>query len=466
MSFASQMKDRRGAPSLARHVAQLLALLACLSLMASPVSAQSILRDAETEALLADISKPLITAAGLSPANVEVVLIDDPSINAFVVAGQNVYIHSGLIAAAGNANEVQGVIAHELGHIAGGHAIRFNEGYAQATKISLLSVLAGVALAAAGAGDAAAGVMAMGQQAAMGNLLAYSRVQESSADQAGSSYLRTAGISGKGMIDFFKTLQSQEFRTGVDRTIDYAYTHPLSGDRIVRLESAIEADPAYDQPVDPALEQRFERVKAKLAGYVDEPTRTLKKYPASDTSIPARYARAFAWHKSSYPEKALAETEALIAADPSDPYFLELEGQVLLESGRPVEAITPLRKATALSGSQPLIASMFGHALIATEDPQYYDEAVEVLRAAVSRDRENPFAWYQLGMVYAREGDDSRAALASAERFDLTQQWPLALRYAEVAMAGIDPNAPDWLRAQDIAYVARAAIEKTGKKRR
>ncbi len=453
-------------PRLARLAAQLLALLACLSLMSTPVSAQSILRDAETEALLADISKPLITAAGLSPANVQVILIDDPSINAFVVAGQNVYIHSGLITAADDVNEVQGVIAHELGHIAGGHAIRFNEGYSQATKITLLSLLAGVALMAAGAGEAGAGVMAMGQQAAMGNLLAYSRVQESSADQAGSSYLRNAGISGKGMIDFFKTLQSQEFRTGVDRTIDYAYTHPLSGDRIVRLETAIEADPAYNTPIDPALEQRFERVKAKLAGYVEDPTRTLKKYPESDTSIPARYARAFAWHKSSYPEKALAETEALIAAQPDNPYFLELEGQVLLESGRPVEAIGPLRKATALSGSQPLIASMFGHALIATEDPQYYDEAEHVLRAAVSRDRENPFAWYQLGMVYAREGDDSRAALASAERFDLTQQWPLALRYAEVAMAGIDPNAPDWLRAQDIAYVARAAIEKTGKKRR
>nr|WP_236643698.1 M48 family metalloprotease [Sphingorhabdus soli] len=434
--------------------------------MATPVSAQSILRDAETEALLADISKPLITAAGLSPANVQIILIDDPSINAFVVAGQNVYIHSGLITAADDVNEVQGVIAHELGHIAGGHAIRFNEGYSQATKISLLSLLAGVALAAAGAGEAAAGVMAMGQQAALGNLLAYSRVQESSADQAGSSYLRNAGISGKGMIDFFKTLQSQEFRTGVDRTIDYAYTHPLSGDRISRLETAIKADPAYDTPIDSALEQRFERVKAKLAGYVEDPTRTLKKYPESDTSVPARYARAFAWHKSSYPEKALAETKALIAAQPDNPYFLELEGQVLLESGRPVEAIAPLRKATALSGSQPLIASMFGHALIETEDPQYYDEAEHVLRAAVSRDRENPFAWYQLGTVYAREGDDSRAALASAERFDLTQQWPLALRYAEVAMAGIDPNAPDWLRAQDIAYVARAAIEKTGKKRR
>ncbi len=466
MNFAPASPRRRNASPIARLTARLLAVIACLSLIVTPVSAQSILRDAETEALLADISKPLIEAAGLSPANVHVILIQDSSINAFVVAGQNVYIHSGLITAADDVNEVQGVIAHELGHIVGGHAIRINEGYSQATSISLLSLLAGVALMAAGAGEAGAGVMAMGQQAAMGNLLAFSRVQESSADQAGSSYLRSAGISGKGMIDFFKTLQNQEFRTGVDRTIDYAYTHPLSGDRIARLEHDIEADPAYATPIDPVLEQRFERVKAKLFGYVDEPVRTLKKYPESDHSVPARYARAYAWHKSSYPQKALAETEALLAAQPDDPYFLELEGQVLLESGRPAEAIAPLRKATQFSGSQPLIASMFGHALIATEDAKNYDEAVQVLRTAVSRDRENPFAWYQLGLVYAREGDDSRAALASAERFDLTQQWPLALRYAEVAMAGIDPNAPDWLRAQDIAYVARAEIEKTGKKRR
>jgi len=444
----------------------LIAGLLSLSLVAMPAQAQSILRDAETEALLADISAPLIAAAGLSPANVKVVLIQDSSINAFVAVGQNVYLNSGLIASADDANEVQGVIAHELGHIAGGHVIRIGEGVKEATGITLLSLLAGIALAAAGAGEAGMGVMAAGQQAALGKFLAYSRTQESSADQAGSSYLRKAGISGEGMLDFFKTLQNQEFRYGVDREIDYAYTHPLSGDRLQILRTDLEGDSAFSTPTPPSLEARFQRVKAKLGGYTDTPTRTLQKFPETDLSVPARYARAYAWHRSSYPAKALDEVTALLKVTPDDPYFLELEGQILLESGRPQEALPALRKASELTRSQPLIAALFGHALIATENRANFDEAVTVLNAAVARDNDNPFAWYQLGLVHAQLGDDSRAALATAERYNLTADWSLALRHAEVAMAGIDPNAPDWLRAQDIAYVARSEIERRDKRRK
>ena len=441
------------------------ALILSFALLVRPSMAQSILRDAETEALLHDMSTPLIKAAGLDPKNVQIVLINDHEINAFVAGGQVVYIHSGLIQAADNANEVQGVIAHELGHIAGGHVVRFSEGAKAATGITLLSLLLGAAAMAGGAGEAGMGILAGGQQGAMGKFLAFTRTQESSAHLAGASYLSKSGISGKGSIAFFKRLQNLEFRLGIPQEDSYGRTHPLSGERISILETNYRADPAWDKKTDPAMELRFQRVKAKLSGFVSEPGATLRSYPEGTNTEPARYARAYAWHKSAYPDKALAETKALLQAEPHDPYFLELEGQILLESGRPAEAIVPLREATQRTGNAPLIAALFGHALIATEDPANFQEARKVLRAAVARDNDNPFAWYQLGVVYEREGDRARASLATAERYNLEGRAGLALQSARVAMSGIPEGTPDWLRAQDIAMVSQAEVER-GKKRR
>ena len=437
-----------------------LALVACLGLAAQPVGAQSILRDAETEALLADMSAPLIQAAGLDPRNVRVVMISDPSINAFVAGGQVVYIHSGLIEAADSANQVQGVIAHELGHVAGGHAIN-SQGADRATSIMLLSLLLGAVAIAAGAGDAGAGVLAAGQQAAVGSYLAFSRTQEATADAAGARYLSAAGISGRGSVQFFEKLQNLEFRLNIPQDDEQAFgrTHPLSGDRIQFLRDTYEADPAWDRASPPALEARFQRVRAKLLGFVSEPRETLIRYPESDTSIPARYARAYAWHKSAHPDLALAAVDSLVASDPADPYFQELRGQILLESGHPREALPSLRSAVATTRAQPLIAALLGHALIATEDPANLAEAEQVLRAAVARDNDNPFAWFQLGIVYAARGDEPRAALASAERFILINEPGPALGNAEQASATLPEGTPDWLRAQDIALVARARLE-------
>ena len=444
------------------HIAAIAA--ASLALLARPAAAQQILRDAETEAFMKDMSGPLVHAAGMEPRNVEVLVINDPEINAFVAGGQYVWVHSGLIAAADNVNQLQGVVAHELGHIEGGHVIRSAEGMKAATGITLLSLVLGAAAIAAGGAEAGMGILGMGQQAAMGQFLAFSRTQESSADLAGARYLSQAGISGKGSLEFFKKLQNQEYRLAIPQDDSYGRTHPLSGERINVLREVYTVDPAWNKPVDPQLEARFERIKAKLMGFVSEPTQTLIKYPESDQSIPAHYARAYAWHKSAYPDKALSEVDALLRAAPNDPYFLELKGQVLLESGKPVDAIPPLREAVRIT-NQPLIATLLGHALIATENDANFAEAEKVLRNAVARDRENPFAWYQLGVVYERRGDTARAALATAERYSMMGQDDRALRSADAAMQALPPGTVDYLRAQDIAMVSRAAVEQKRKKK-
>lgn len=450
-----------------RYFRAFVVLLLSFALLVQPAAAQSILRDAETEALLNDLARPLVVAAGLEPRNVELILIQDKEINAFVAGGQAVYLHSGLITQADNANQVQGVIAHELGHITGGHIVRFGEGAKAATGITILSLLLGAAAMAMGGGEAGMGIISAGQQAAMSKFLAFNRTQESSADAAGVSFLNKAGISGRGSIEFFQKLRKQEYRLSSSYAdVDpYAQTHPLSADRAATLEGDYRASPAWNAKTDPALEARFLRVKAKLAGFVDDPKVTLTNYPESDQSIPARYARAYAWHRSAYPDRAVQEVDKLIGAQPHDPYFLELKGQILLESGKPKEALVPLREAVARTQNAPLISGLLGHALLATEDKANLAEARQVLRTAVARDNDNPFAWYQLGIVYSQEGDLARAALATAERYSMQGRPSLALVNAETAMRGIPEGSPDWIRAQDIAMTARTAAQEEKRRR-
>lgn len=448
-----------------RPAARAAILLLAIVAAAQPAVAQSVLRDAETEDFFREMAKPLAVAAGLEPRSVQIVLVGDPSINAFVTGGQNVYIHSGLISAADNVNQLQGVVAHELGHIAGGHNVRFNEGAGPATNISILSlVLAGAAIAA-GAGDAGAAILAGGQQVALGKFLAFTRDQESRADQAGARYLEGAHLTGKGSIDFFKKIGYEEVRYGIEQNDSYSRTHPISSERISALEEVYAKSPYWKTPVDPALNARFLRIKAKLTGYVEEPQRTFQLYPESDRSVPAHYARAYAYHKQAFTDKATAEVDALLKSAPNDPYFNEIKGQILLESGKVQEALPPLRLAVAKAPHEPLIAALLGSALIQTEDKADAAEAKGLLKAAVARDNSNPFAWYQLGVAYERDGDEPRAALASAERFNLEGAPQQALPSARRAMQGLKPGTPDYLRAQDIALVSESDLQKRKRSR-
>ena len=434
--------------------------LIALLVLSSPARAQSMLRDAETERFLHEISRPIIEAAGLDPRSIEFYLIGDPSINAFVTGGQNIFVHSGLILKADNVNELIGVIAHETGHIAGGHLIRSGDAISSAVNISLLSLLAAVAAMAAGAGDAGMAIMGAGQTMAQGSFLAFSRSVEAVTDQAGADFLERSGISGKGLITFFQKLQEMEFRYGYTQDA-YVRTHPLTGDRIQKLQERVQASPYYNKEPDAQQQARFLRLQAKLAGYINEPARTFQMYPETDVSTPARLARAYAWHKLAEREKAEKEVDALLASAPNDPYFLEMKGQILLESGKVEESLVPLRRSVQLAPHEPLIATSLGHALVSMEDPELAKEAVTLLRRVVALDDENPFAWFQLGMAYSRLGDEPRAALASAERLSMSYgSNPAEVVYhARRAVSGLPKNTPEWLRAQDILLISQEAVK-------
>lgn len=432
---------------------------ATAALLAASAQGQSLLRDAETERLMKDMTAPIFKAANIQPDAVNLYLLNDNSINAFVAEGQNIFMHTGLILRADNVNQVMGVYAHETGHISGGHLYRLDEGSRGATGISLLSMLLAAGAIAAGAGDAGVAILQGGQALAYGNFVAFTRSQESSADQAGATFLQKTGTSGKGMLEFFEKLQTDEYRLGIKQET-YFRSHPLSSDRIESLEQRVQASPSFNKAPDPQLEYRFERVKAKLAGFINEPPRTFQLYPESDTSEYAHYARAYAWHKLGDVARARAEMTALLKVRPNDPYYLELMGQVLLESGMVTDAIQPLRQSIALAPNEPLIQSTLGHALISTEDDRNYAEARGILEKSVRLDPENPFAWYQLGIVYSRIGDEPRAALASAERFSRNGQSPEAAANARVAVAGLTKNTPEWTRASDILVIAENELRK------
>ena len=427
----------------------------------------SILRDAETEQFLSDISAPMAVSAGLSPGALKLYIINDSEINAFVATGQAVYINSGTIQRSDNANELEGVIAHELGHIEGGDAVRSGDAMADASRITLLSLLAGIA-ATVVAGPAGMLAMAAGQSAAQGKYLAYSRQQEGSADASAVRHLNDAHYSGKGMISFFGKLRQEEYRLTPSYTsIDpFAVDHPMTAERQAALIGDLEKSPWWNAPVDPGKQARYARIKAKLVGYLDDPPVVMNKFPERDQSIPAHYARAYAWHRGGYPDAANREVAALLAAAPHDPYFLELKGQILLESGKPAEAIPALREAVQQSRSTPLIAALLGNALVATENPANLKEAAQVLRVAVQRDNENPQAWYDLGLVYTRMGDEARASLASAERFSLQGQPQMAAANAEIALRGIPAGTPDYIRAQDLALTARDEADRERRRKR
>jgi predicted Zn-dependent protease len=451
-----------------RRIAHAMLIAGAFAMSTAPAAAQSVLRDAETEQLFGDMMKPIIIAAGLSPNNVRVVLLYDKEVNAFVSGGQTVFVNSGLIEAATSANEVQGVVAHEIGHIVGGHVPLEDRGVKPAMGIMLLSLALGLAAMAAGSGDAGAAIMSAGQTAAMGKFLAFSRSQEASADAAAVRFLNAAGISGKGFVSFFKKMQDEEYRLGYHTAdIDpFEQSHPMFADRIEAATGDLEKSPNWNKPLDPDLERRFKRIQAKLRGYIDEPKATLVRYPESDQSVYAHYARAYAYHKGGYPEQAATETAALIKIDPHDPYFLELQGQIMLEGGDPKGALAPLREATQLTNYSPLIATTFGHALISTEDRANLAEAEKVLRQAVARDDDNPFAWYQLGMAYTQDGDTARAALATAEQATLTGDIRTAAQSARMAVAGLKPGTPDYLRAQDLQLSADNDMAQMKKKQR
>ena len=436
--------------------------VAVVALVVCPVSraarAQQLLRDAETEWFLHKISDPIFEAAGLSPQAVNIYLLGDRSINAFVPGGQNIVVHSGLLLNLDTVNEIQGIMAHETGHITGSHIPRMGEGFNEALGYQLLGLLLGAAAIAAGGGDAGAGLILGGQSMGQRSFLRYRRVQESAADQAAIRFLNEAGLSGKGLITVFEGFEQRDKAFGAEN-FQYVITHPLSERRLELITPKLKDSPHWDDSVSEQNQRLFDRVKAKIYGFTYRPDATLGKYPPSDDSLPARYARVYAYDKALQWDKALAEIDALIEMHPEDPYFHEMKGQMLYENGKIDEALPSLRTAANLKPNEPLLQTLLGRALVAKETPESDREAVTYLRRAAAMDQNDTLSRYNLAIVYTRLGKPGLANLAGAERAFITRNYGAALRQGQIAMRQLEEGTPNWVRAQDIVSSTIAQID-------
>ncbi|MCW5732405.1 MAG: M48 family metallopeptidase [Alphaproteobacteria bacterium] len=439
------------------------AALALSFATAGAASAQSLplIRDAEVEHTIRAYSAPIFQAAGLSAAKIQVHLVNDSRINAFVAGGRHMFINTGLLMRAEHGGQVIGVIAHETGHISGGHIARSEEALRNAYIESLIATVLGAAAIAAGAAsgsgrdgaDAGAAIILGGQQMAQRGFLAFSRTQESAADQAGLTFLERTGQSGRGLMEFLKILGDQEALLA-QRQDPYVRTHPISRERLDALRTRVETSAFANTPSPPEHVEMHERTQAKLVGFLEPLGTTLRRYPLSDRSLPARYARAIAYYRQPDMDRALAEIDGLLAERPKDPFFWELRGQMLFENGRITESVVAYDESVRLRPRDPVLLYALGQARIATEDPAETQRAVQILEEAVRLDPRQPGAWFQLSIGYGRIGRLGEAHLASAERALLTGRVLDARQQAERAKGRLAPGSPAALRADDIIFIA------------
>jgi predicted Zn-dependent protease len=418
-----------------------------------------LIRDTEIEQLMRDYSAPILKVAGLSKQNVKIVILNDRTFNAFVMDGRHIFINAGALFDAKTPNEIIGVFAHETGHLAGGHLMRLREQLANAQTASIIALLAGVGAAVAGArsgnGGAGVGAIMAPQSVIQRSLLAYVRTQEDQADHAGVKFLNATGQSARGMLELFKRLGNEALFNS--RYIDpYLQTHPLPPERVAALEVLAKASPYFDRTDSPELQLRHDMMRAKLSGFLDRPDTVARRYPLGDHSLPARYARAISTYRHGDLRDALPQIDGLIQSEPNNPYFYELKGQALLEGARPADAIAPLRRAVTLAHGAPLIDIMLGQALIATDNTKNAEEAVPLLRAALTQEPEAPDAYAQLAMAYGRKGDLANADLAAAQAAFNRGDVKTAAQLASRAKTRLPVGSPAWVQADDIVNVKRS----------
>lgn len=453
MSFCNPFsRDRLAA---ARLIGFAVGFFAPLFFMASPAMAQGIqlLRDTETERLLKSYEGPIAKADGLDPAAVKIYLVDDPTVNSFVAEGQNVFIQTGMILYCKTPNELIGVIAHENGHIKGGHLSRDSTAMAKAEIPMILGMIAGIAAMAAGAGDAGMGILMAGQQVAEAQFMQFSRVQEATADQIGVASLNATHQSPLGMLHLFERFANEEAMSGYHMDA-YAMDHPASRDRVALLQSLVDASPYRDVKDSPEAMHAFQMVQAKLAGYILPVKEALDRYPLTDTSEPARYARAMAYFREPDLPKALSEINGLIKDEPNNPYFYEVLGQIYVDMSKPELGIPAYQKSVDLMPDASQLRLGLASAQLATENPALASPALANLKIAIRYENDDPFTWYETAQAYSDLNNQPMADLSTAEQYYAVGAYPQAAQFARRAQHGLVQGSRDWVRANDIMAVA------------
>ena len=428
---------------------------------AQPAFAQDIavVRDTEIERVLRSYEDPILKAAGIDPNTVKLYLVQDPEINAFATQSpvdgeeESIFINTGTFMELKSPNQIIGILAHETGHIAGGHLIRDAGAMQKAMIPMLIGMAVGIAAMAAGAGEAGMGAIGLGEQAAQSSFLGFSRVQEATADQMGQKFLRETHQSGRGMVEVFEKFADEDARAGAYNH-DFISDHPADRERIDLLQREVDASPYRDVPDSPESIHEFHMIQAKLAGYISKPADVLQRYPVSDQSDEALYARAMAYFREPDMAMALSETQALIKTNPKNPYFWELLGQIYVEMSQPKKGVGPYQKSVDLLPDAPLLRVSLAAAQLATEMPSLAQPALANLKIALDQENSNTFAWYEAAEAYSDLNNKPMADLSTAELHYQAGDMEGAVHFAAVAAHSLPKGSTDWQRANDILGAA------------
>ncbi len=416
----------------------------------APNAAEVLLRDAETENNIKKMAAPIWRAAGLEPSDVGIYLVQDNQLNSFVAGGQAIFINSGLVLRAENPNQLIGVVAHETGHIAGGHVLRAKEAMRNASIESIIAMVAAAGVSVLGrSGAPLLGAAGVGER----SFLQFSIAQEATADHAALNFLDRSCQSARGLLKFFEILQSNELLAG-ERQESWVRTHPLTQQRVQYIRDHVQQARCSNTPDSPDSVELLRRIKAKLHAFLDDPSKTLSTYPTSDRSPIARYARAIAYYRMPKLDLALPEIDGLIRDFPNDPYYRELKGQMLFENGRVRDAMRPYEDAVKLAPSAALLRISLSQVYIESGDPALNKRAIAYLNDASRAEGRESQIWRFLAVAYGRDNQIGMAALSLAEealangkKKDATQQ---ALRAKQM----LTKNSPSYFRADDIHHEA------------
>lgn len=418
-----------------------------------------LIRDAEIENTIRIYATPLFQAAGLSPRGIRLYLVNDRALNAFVAGGLNMFINTGLLIETEEPGEVIGVIAHETGHISGGHLATRGTALEQTRAALIATYLLGLGAAlATGEPGLGAAVVSGGQDIALRGLLQYTRSQESAADQAAVNLLRATKQSPRGLMKFMEQLSGQEVLLSSSQD-PYLRTHPLTQDRIDFLHQALRESPYANKPTDPQLVELHNRMRAKLIGFLQPLNQVLRHYPEKDRSLPARYARAIAYYRVPDLKRALAEINELLLERPNDPYFRELKGQMLLEHGRVAEAIPEYEIAAQFLPDSAQIRQALARAQIALDTREMDEAALSNLAITLAEEPNNPAAWRLAAVAHGRLGNQAMTALSLAEAALARGKYTEARDRAEHAIGLLPENSASWLRAQDVYNEAKRRLK-------
>ena len=387
-------------------------MLAAVLVVDANAGAPSLISDDQSQTLLSKIIRPLFNAAGVSFDENKIFIINDNSLNAFVTGGNYMFVHTGTLINADNINELSGILAHETGHIAGGHIVRQQIRIEQLQALSVASLIAaGAAAAASGRGDAALAVMLGAQSSLINSLTSYKMQEERSADESAVKYLDATKQSPLGLKNFMKKIQNVNKLSGYEEN-PYFRTHPLSREREEFFNLASK-NSVYKSSS--PLDAEFKVVKAKLSAFLLDVNQAQKLYPKTDKSVDGKYANAIIEYRKANYQEALRILDDLIQKEPSNPYFYELKGQFLFESGQVKKSVTEYEKALKLKPNSKDFMLSWSHALLEAEHSKQDLQKIINTLNKVQIKSPSTTAWLLLARAYEENNQHAHMLYASAQ---------------------------------------------------